>query len=110
MSLQIEQWGLVPYGLVHDRQMQLVERLQRDASADDVCVMVQHPAVFTLGRNGSPENVTVSRSFLRMRNIELIRVERGGGDHLSWPWPVGMLSHYSSAPQSLACGGIYRSP
>lgn len=78
MSLQIEQWGLVPYGLVHDRQMQLVERLQKDGSADDVCLMVQHPAVFTLGRNGSPDNVTVSRGFLRMRNIELIRVERGG--------------------------------
>lgn len=77
MSLQIEQWGLVPYHLIHERQLQLVEKLHKGAE-NDVCLIVQHPAVFTLGRNASPENVTVSRAFLGKKEIGLIKVERGG--------------------------------
>ena len=78
MTLLIEQLGLTPYHLAHERQMQLVEKLHRDENEDDVCLMLEHPPVFTLGRNASSEHITVSKSFLAQRGIELIKVERGG--------------------------------
>ena len=78
MTLRIEQLGLTPYHLAHERQMQLIEKLHRDENEDDVCLMLEHPPVFTLGRNASSEHITVSKSFLARRGIELIKVERGG--------------------------------
>ncbi len=58
--------------------MRLLKKLHDDNQAEDVCLILEHPAVFTLGRNGSSENVTVSKSFLAKRDIELIAIERGG--------------------------------
>ena len=78
MTLLIEQLGLTPYRLAHERQMQLLKKLHRDENEDDVCLMLEHPPVFTLGRNASPEHIAVSKSFLEQRGIELIKVERGG--------------------------------
>ncbi len=78
MSLQIEQLGLSPYQEAYDRQMQLLKKLHDNDEEDDVCLILEHPPVFTLGRNGVPEHVTVSKTFLAERNIELIRIERGG--------------------------------
>ena len=78
MTLLVEQLGLSPYRLSYDYQMQLLEKLHRGENEDDVCLILEHPAVFTLGRNGSPGNVTVSEAFLQGRGIELIKIERGG--------------------------------
>ena len=44
----------------------------------DVLLLVEHPAVFTLGRRGGHENLAVSEEFLRERDIPLMHVERGG--------------------------------
>jgi lipoyl synthase len=78
MTLQIEQLGLIPYGLAYDRQMQLLKKLHDGDRENDVCLVLEHPPVFTLGRNGSAEHVAVSETFLRERGIELVRIERGG--------------------------------
>lgn len=48
-------------------------RLERD-----VLLILEHPAVFTLGRRGGQDNLGVSRSFLRRKAIPLVHVERGG--------------------------------
>ena len=78
MTLRIEQLGLIPYPMAYEHQMQLVKKLHEGDHGDDVCLIMEHPSVFTLGRNGSPENVTVSETFLRTHGIELIQIERGG--------------------------------
>lgn len=78
MTLHIEQLGLVPYRLAYDHQMQLLEKLYGDANEDDICLILQHPSVFTLGRHGSLKHIMVARSFLEQKKIELIKVERGG--------------------------------
>ncbi len=78
MSLQIEHLKLISYRKAYDRQMQLVTKLHDDKQADDVCLILEHEAVFTLGRNGSSDNVTVAKSFLQERGIELLTIERGG--------------------------------
>ncbi len=78
MTLQIEQLGLTPYHVAYERQIQLLKKLHKDDREDDVCLILEHPSVFTLGRNGTTEHVTVSESFLQERDIKLIKIERGG--------------------------------
>lgn len=44
----------------------------------DRLLFVEHPPVFTLGRRGGRENLTVSEAFLGSRGIEIIQTDRGG--------------------------------
>jgi lipoyl(octanoyl) transferase len=44
----------------------------------DVLLLVEHNAVYTLGRNASDDNMLVSEADLAKRGIELIRTGRGG--------------------------------
>jgi lipoate-protein ligase B len=76
--MQIEQLGTTPYHQAYDYQMELLKKLHDDDQKDDVCIILEHPAVFTLGRNASNENMHVPETFLQEKGIELIRIERGG--------------------------------
>ncbi|MCE5242918.1 MAG: lipoyl(octanoyl) transferase LipB [Desulfobacteraceae bacterium] len=44
----------------------------------DVFLLLEHPPVFTLGRRGGRENLTVPESFLEKSGIPVFHVERGG--------------------------------
>lgn len=76
--MQIEQLGLTPYQMAYDRQMELLKELHENVKGDDVCLVLEHPSIFTLGRNGSRAHVTVSEAFLQERGVELKQIERGG--------------------------------
>ncbi len=78
LMIKVETPGLIDYRKAHRRQLELVERLQRDPSEPDTILVLEHPPVFTLGRNGTPEHVVVDAARLNRQNIEVIRVERGG--------------------------------
>lgn len=78
MKIVIKDLGLADYQTVYSRQLALVEQLSRGGAEDEHCLIVEHPAVFTLGKNGSSEHLGVSKAFLRQNNIDLIRIERGG--------------------------------
>ena len=52
-------------------------RNRGDLSADTILVL-EHPAVFTLGRRGGAENLFVSEAFLEESGIAVTQVERGG--------------------------------
>ncbi len=78
VRLEIEQLGLVPYQAAHTKQLDYVARLHVDAAAADTCLLLQHPPVFTIGRNGSPANILVSQEFLEQQGVACIQIERGG--------------------------------
>jgi len=44
----------------------------------DIILLLEHTPVFTLGRRGGSENLTVSDAFLKKSGIQVIQVERGG--------------------------------
>ncbi len=44
----------------------------------DIVLLLEHLPVFTLGRRGGRENLTVSREFLEKEEIQVIHTERGG--------------------------------
>ena len=69
--------GLASYQQVYSLQQQLVEHCaQHEASA--VFLAVEHPAVFTLGKRGGRQYLSVSEQFINSQGIEIIATERGG--------------------------------
>ena len=66
------------YHQVWHLQKELVSA-RKDKTIDaDTVLILEHPAVFTFGRRGGVENLTVSETFLEETGIGLIQVERGG--------------------------------
>ncbi len=70
--------GLMDYGKAHALQLDLVEKRRTGELAADIFLLTEHPAVFTLGRRGGRENLTVPEAFLRRKGVALLPVERGG--------------------------------
>jgi len=69
--------GRVPYRDAWALQKQLAAR-RADGSIGDRLLLLEHPAVLTLGRHGDESHVLASSAELDRRGIEVIRVERGG--------------------------------
>jgi len=70
--------GVRPYRDTWGLQVRLVTARKQGALDRDVVLWVEHPPVFTLGRRGGLENVTVPRSLLEKKGVDLVHIERGG--------------------------------
>jgi lipoyl(octanoyl) transferase len=75
--LQIVDLGRMAYGPALRLQERLVEERQSGSRADTL-LLVEHDAVYTLGRNTREENLIASHDFLKAKGIEVFRVGRGG--------------------------------
>jgi lipoic acid synthetase len=62
-------------GRVHYREAWALQRAISRRSADEYLLLLEHPSVFTLGRNGNPDHVLVDPAAV---GAELVRVDRGG--------------------------------
>ncbi len=49
-----------------------------DGKIDDTLLLVEHPAVITMGRRGKEENILVTKDFLQENDISIHWIERGG--------------------------------
>ena len=67
-----------PYTASQALQIDCVAARQADRLTQDLFILVEHPPVFTLGRNGGRENLTVSDAFLAQAGVEVVPSERGG--------------------------------
>ena len=67
----------VDYREAHALQKRLVAE-RADGLVGDQLLLLEHPAVLTLGRNADPGHVLAAPAELDARGIEVIRVERGG--------------------------------
>jgi lipoyl(octanoyl) transferase len=61
----------------HDLQRRLAAE-RADGAIGDRLLLLEHPAVLTLGRNSDPVHIRASDADLEARGIAVIRVERGG--------------------------------
>jgi len=82
-SRPIKEWliaelSLRAYPEVLDLQRKLVDLKTVSRTAPDIMLLVEHPAVFTLGRRGRRTHLLVAEDFLQKRGIEVVHVERGG--------------------------------
>lgn len=76
-TLWLVNLGLVPYAQALDLQHRIVTA-RKQGGLNDVLLLLEHPPVFTLGRNASQDHILAPREFLDEIGIEVFRVERGG--------------------------------
>jgi lipoyl(octanoyl) transferase len=69
--------GRVPYREAWALQKQLAAK-RADGVVGDRLLLLEHPAVLTLGRHADDRHVLADAAELHRRGIEVIRVERGG--------------------------------
>lgn len=71
-------------------QTELVAARWEKRLGTDVVLLLEHPPVFTLGRRGGRENLTVSEEMLTDRGIPVIQAERGGDITFHGPGQIVM--------------------
>src|SRR4051794_38347693 len=76
-AVSVHWLGRVPYREAWDLQKRLAAARAAGAIGDQL-LLLEHPAVLTLGRQADEAHVLASASALASRGIELLRVERGG--------------------------------
>jgi len=69
---------VMEYGKTLELQHQLVRARKERFLAEDTVLFLEHFPVFTLGRRGGLENLTIPREFLEGRGIPVFQAERGG--------------------------------
>ena len=75
--LVIRRLGLVPYVEAWELQKRmLADRIAGEAP--DTLLLLEHPPVYTLGRNSLAEHILVSDQELACRGASVERIERGG--------------------------------
>src|SRR5690348_17651601 len=74
---ELRDLGLTCYAEALAIQKQLVERRKANEIPDQLLV-VEHPHVITMGRNGHPENLLASEEILRRAGIAFHPTDRGG--------------------------------
>jgi lipoyl(octanoyl) transferase len=77
MLLHVEQLGLVDYASALELQREKV--VQRKVGAiPDTLLLLEHPHVYTLGRNAREANMLVSAEWLASRGAQVFHTDRGG--------------------------------
>jgi lipoate-protein ligase B len=69
---------LAPYAEIQTLQADCAAARRAGRLAQDLFILLEHPPVFTLGRNGGRENLTVSDAFLAEAGVAVVASERGG--------------------------------
>jgi lipoate-protein ligase B len=67
----------IPYADALALQHRIVDARKRGV-LNDVLLLLEHPPVFTLGRNANDSNIIASPDFLKEQGIDVFHVERGG--------------------------------
>lgn len=70
--------GRLPYAEAWDLQRALHEGRVQGRTQDDYLLLLEHPPVFTIGRNGDASNLLVTPQAVADRGAEVHHVDRGG--------------------------------
>lgn len=76
-KLNVRELGRVAYSEAFELQRQLVEQRKQGLIPDQL-LLVEHPHVITMGRNGHMDNVLAEGEVLRRAGIEFHHTDRGG--------------------------------
>jgi lipoyl(octanoyl) transferase len=77
LVISVLQLGTVDYATGLSLQRRLVD-LRKDGRIGDVLLLLEHPRVITLGRNGKQANIVASPELLAQRGVEVFESDRGG--------------------------------
>ena len=76
-DLHVCRLGRVPYLEALALQEDLRARVQA-GEAPDTLLLLEHPAVYTLGRRSEPGDLPLGEAFYRDQGIDIVRTDRGG--------------------------------
>src|SRR5208337_2234917 len=77
MLCHLQQLGLVSYEDGLRLQSELVAE-RKTGTIPDTLVLLEHPHVYTLGRNAKTENLLISAEQLAARGAQVFEIDRGG--------------------------------
>jgi len=77
MLCRVEQLGTVDYGEGLQRQQELVGK-RKAGAIPDTLLLLEHPHVYTLGRNARRDNLLIAQDRLAALGIPLFETDRGG--------------------------------
>ncbi len=77
MLCLVEQLGVVPYAAALELQRERVAQ-RKAGEVPDTLLLLEHPHVYTLGRNARKENLLYSRAWLAALGAEVFETDRGG--------------------------------
>jgi lipoate-protein ligase B len=77
-QLLVADLGTLPYAEALDLQRAVARARISGEIAEDLLLLVEHPAVVTLGRSTKAGNLLASPELLAARGVELFEVDRGG--------------------------------
>jgi len=75
--LDIIDLGLCPYAEAWELQKR-VFRQRLEHTCPDTLLLVEHPHVYTLGKNADAAHLIASQEYLKSKGIEIFKVDRGG--------------------------------
>ncbi|MDR2805346.1 MAG: lipoyl(octanoyl) transferase LipB [Dysgonamonadaceae bacterium] len=82
MSINIVDWGLIPYASAYERQKEWFETALQQKTAQrpvtNRLILCEHPHVITVGRHGLLSNLLFPETALKAKQVELYQVDRGG--------------------------------
>lgn len=84
MIVEYRDLGRKPYAECWEYQRELFDELlvaKRDGTPIEgagYLLLVEHPAVYTLGKSGHQENMLISESYLKQLGAEFFHIDRGG--------------------------------
>lgn len=70
--------GKMDYQEAHQFQLACVEWRLLEKDRPDIFLATEHPPVFTLGKRGGRESLTVGEEFIKNRGVDIVQTERGG--------------------------------
>ena len=77
MICTVYQLGLIEYNDSYRLQAELVHR-RISGEVKDTLLLLEHPAIITIGKSGKLENVLASQKQLADKGVSLLFVDRGG--------------------------------
>lgn len=81
-TVEYRDLGRMAYGACWEYQRRLFDQMLRRKGSGDgqagYLLLVEHPAVYTLGKSGRAENLLVGEERLRELGAEFYRIDRGG--------------------------------
>jgi lipoyl synthase len=77
-TLRVRWLGRLPYEEAWDLQRAIHEGRVGGRTSDDYLLLLEHPHVYTIGRNGNGSNLLIDEAALADIGAEIHRVDRGG--------------------------------
>jgi lipoyl(octanoyl) transferase len=105
--------GSVPYRDAWALQRRLAGARAAGSLEDDCLLLLEHPPVYTMGRNGRPEHVPGGADRLRALGAEYLEVDRGGSVTFHGPgqlvaYPIVRLAAAFPVPGAPGQGDVLR--